>query len=360
MSNTSGDQETKGPLILGVIVTMTAIAFFFVLARIYSRLISIARLGADDYLLILSILLIIVYVGLDGVAISHGAGRHIETLSEEEIAAALYYAIIAVVPGILSFTLPKFAVVILLVQVLNPGRWHRAFLWIISIVYLLLSVGGIILTFVQCTPAASQWGAVEGTCWDPRIVFSYAVTHGICSVLFDFYLAVYPTIVICRLILNWKKKLALSSALGFGYCAAAISAYKCYTLRGILNVHDLTYAVDDIILWTNIEANCVIIGACIPCLYPLVKKLWGTAALETKKRSTQGRSDGSNTVITIGGSAVKPKKRARQPPRLPIDITHDDNDQYGLQVLHKDSVHTSTTELWDEEIDVVRVRIGRL
>ncbi len=40
---------------------------------------------------------------------------------------------------------------------------------------------------------------------------------GICSVLFDFYLAIYPTIVLSMLQLNWKKKLALSSSLGFGY-----------------------------------------------------------------------------------------------------------------------------------------------
>jgi len=37
------------------------------------------------------------------------------------------------------------------------------------------------------------------------------------SVLFDFYLALYPTIVLARLTMNWKKKLALSFSLGFGY-----------------------------------------------------------------------------------------------------------------------------------------------
>ncbi|KAK4120186.1 hypothetical protein N657DRAFT_538094, partial [Parathielavia appendiculata] len=272
-------QETKGPMIIIVISTMTAIATLFVLARVYSRLISLARLGADDYLLVLSILLTIIYVGLDAVAISHGAGKHIATLPKDDVSKAIFYAIVASVPGILSFTLPKFAVVILLVKVFNPGRWHRAFFWIISLLYLLGSVGGAILNFVECTPAAAQWGDVKGVCWDRRILFSYAVAHGIFSVFFDFYLAIYPTIIISKLILNWKKKLALSLALGFGYCAAAISSYKCYTLRGLLAIQDFTFAVDDIILWTNIESNCVIIGACIPCLYPLVKKIWGSTAL---------------------------------------------------------------------------------
>jgi hypothetical protein len=117
----------------------------------------------------------------------------------------------------MSFTLPKFAVVILLAKVLNPGRGHKAFMWVVSILYLLLSTGQITLNFTECRPVAAVWGGAKGTCWDRRILFSYAEAHGICSVVFDFYLAIYPTVVISRLALNWKKKLALSAALGFGY-----------------------------------------------------------------------------------------------------------------------------------------------
>jgi hypothetical protein len=157
------------------------------------------------------------YVALIAVAISYGAGRHIATIPKDDTPKALFYALISSIPGIMSFTLPKFAVVILLVKILNPGRWHRAFMWAVTILYFLLSTGQITLNFAQCTPAAAQWGGAKGACWDRRILFSYALAHGICSAVFDFYLAVYPTIVISRLLLNWKKKLALSSALGFGY-----------------------------------------------------------------------------------------------------------------------------------------------
>jgi hypothetical protein len=48
-------QENKGPLILGVTGTLTAITLFFVAGRIYSRMISLGRLGIDDYIVILCI-----------------------------------------------------------------------------------------------------------------------------------------------------------------------------------------------------------------------------------------------------------------------------------------------------------------
>ena len=37
------------------------------------------------------------------------------------------------------------------------------------------------------------------------------------SAMFDFYLAMYPTVILVRLKVGWKKKLGLASALGFGY-----------------------------------------------------------------------------------------------------------------------------------------------
>lgn len=118
----------------------------------------------------------------------------------------------------MSFTLPKFAVVILLVKILDPGRWHRQVMGFVSIFYFLTSVITIVLIWAHCTPAAAQWDAVKGTCWNPDILFIYTVVHGIFGALFDFYLAIYPSLVILRTIrINRKKKLALSSALGFGY-----------------------------------------------------------------------------------------------------------------------------------------------
>lgn len=88
---------------------------------------------------------------------------------------------------------------------------------VISALYLLLSAGMLAINSVQCTPAAAQWGGAPGTCWDRKITLNYSLALGICSALFDFYLAIYSNIVLSMMQLNWKKKLALSAALGFRY-----------------------------------------------------------------------------------------------------------------------------------------------
>jgi hypothetical protein len=47
--------ENKGPLIVIVTATLTALALLFVVARVYSRLLAVGRLAVDDYIVILSI-----------------------------------------------------------------------------------------------------------------------------------------------------------------------------------------------------------------------------------------------------------------------------------------------------------------
>ena len=58
----------------------------------------------------------------------------------------------------------------------------------------------------------------------------------------------------------------------------------------------------------SIEGTCVVIGACIPCLYPLVKKVFGVQAL--------GSTDGAaqQAVGTIGGTPLSGKKQAKVSP----------------------------------------------
>lgn len=82
-------------------------------------------------------------------------------------------------PGILSFALPKFAVVALLTRIMNTSRIHRIFLWTMTSLCLLSLLGCIIILFAQCTPAKSQWDfSIKGKCWDPWVLVHYSMYAG--------------------------------------------------------------------------------------------------------------------------------------------------------------------------------------
>ena len=49
------------------------------------------------------------------------------------------------------------------------------------------------------------------------------------SAVLDFYLAMYPSIILARLNMGWRKKLGLAFALGFGYwwVTTRITCLRC-------------------------------------------------------------------------------------------------------------------------------------
>ncbi|PKS08073.1 hypothetical protein jhhlp_006685 [Lomentospora prolificans] len=242
--------ENRGPTIIAVIASTTAVAVLFIAARMYSRHLAARRFWIDDYLIVLSGLLSIAYIALTAAAVHFGAGRHATTLEPADRNKSILLINIAFVPGVLCFVIPKFAVVILLSRILNPGRTHRRIMWVVSVIYGALAVGLLVVNFTQCSPPAALWGEAEGKCLDRRVIVNYALAVGISSAVFDFYLASYPTWVLSGLMMYWRRKVALSSSLGFGYCAGAITIYKCTWVPTLKHVDDFTYAADNVVLWT--------------------------------------------------------------------------------------------------------------
>ena len=120
-----------------------------------------------------------IMLGLTIAAVQAGNGRHFALLSDEQKSGAILYTLAGFCPGILSFAIPKLAVVALLTRITNPSKRHKIILWIISGGCLIILFGCVIIIFAQCTPTRSQWDfSVQGTCWSPWILIYYAIVAG--------------------------------------------------------------------------------------------------------------------------------------------------------------------------------------
>ncbi len=82
--------------------------------------------------------------------------------------------------GILSFGVPKFAVVFLLIQILSPRYWHQVFLWVMASACTLFLTVCIILTYAQCNPPRALWtfNIPDAKCIDPGATVPVAVFAG--------------------------------------------------------------------------------------------------------------------------------------------------------------------------------------
>jgi len=163
------------------------------------------------------------------VAVHAGAGRHVAALTIPQAERALLFTTVSFIPGILSYTIPKFAVVLLIKDLLNPSRRHVTAIWALAGVNAVLIVLCITFVYVQCDPARALWTVgIEARCWDPAVLIVASIAAGASSALFDFWLALYPAAVLWGMQINLRKKVALSTALGFGvwYVSSLFDEYK--------------------------------------------------------------------------------------------------------------------------------------
>ncbi|OHW96428.1 integral membrane protein [Colletotrichum incanum] len=246
--------ENKGPAAIGIVISVSVLSTLFAAARLFVRGKILRKVHLDDYLIVASVICGWTNVGTAIAAVAHGNGRHFEFLTQDQRSGAILWTIAGFPAGVMSFGLPKIAVVALLTRILNPSKWHAMFLWLMSIFCLFNLIGCVVILFAQCQPSHSQWdfSIVKRTCWDKWILVYFAIYSGgmqavrlrlisevtlltlkaFCAFV-DLYLAIYPAVVLARLQMSTRKKAALSIALGIGSISSVVAIYKCTRLPSL-------------------------------------------------------------------------------------------------------------------------------
>ncbi|KAJ5163102.1 uncharacterized protein N7500_004932 [Penicillium coprophilum] len=307
--------DDKGPKILAVLWTLTGLTAIMVVARVYIRLKVLRNFGMDDYLIVLSMIMGLAYCAISTAGVSVGFGKHAMYLTMDNLEMAILLNTVSFLFGILSFTIPKIAVTSMLTRILNPKPMHKAILWTMVGTAAIVSIICIVILFTMCDPAEALWTPrlmkTGATCKSTTMLIDYAIFTGAVSAVVDLTLAIYPTTVLLKLQMSLRKRLALCAALGLGAIASAMAIVKCTQLHGLADKEDYTYGTADLVMWTNIEADVVVIASCIPTLQPLLEMMLGKRAMGSY---SQGKSD------QFKGSSNFPSSYNRSKPSK----THDD------------------------------------
>ncbi|TDZ24157.1 hypothetical protein Cob_v003393 [Colletotrichum orbiculare MAFF 240422] len=324
--------QDKGPEVLLVCWILTVIATIFVFARIYVRYKVSRKFLSDDWICLLSLICVWLSSAFISVAIHfYSYGKHMEVLSREQQKGAVFWSLVAITPGILSYTTPKLAVAILLVRLMNPTRYHQWFLWSLTLLCTISQLVAPPLHFLRCVPVEKNWNmSIDGKCFKYEAVAYYSVYAGAISAVTDVYLAVYPAVVLFGLQMSLKKKIGLSLALGVGAVGGVFAILKTATLPN-LDKPDATYHTADLRIRTTIEGSTLIIASTIPVLQPLLELAMRRnpfSSAEESKQTPKYYEDCSSRRDSRGGSHIElGQRRPRPKPR----------DDLGLTIMEGDS-----------------------
>lgn len=126
------------------------------------------------------------------------------------------------------------------------------------------------------------------------------------SAFTDLFLAAVPAALFWNLQVRTKTKVGLCLLMGMTAVAAICAIVKTTKLNELADLSDFTYGTVDLIIWAIVEADVIIIAACIPTLRPFIISVQKTAQgsegrslfgkLRGLRSSGYSRSDGDRTT----------------------------------------------------------------
>lgn len=263
--------QNRGPELLAVIWTFTILALLVVIAKFYTKARVLHKTGVDDALVVLSMILALICTSLFTADVHLGMGRHAQQLDQVKLVSTVRLNFIANPFGIMAYSLPNISVAIVLNHIIAPSRYFRLAIYVIAIAQSIIAAISCILLFAQCTPSEHLWNpTVSATCMSPSVITNYSYFVGAYSAFTDIFLAIVPVMVFWKLQLKIKTKIGLCLLMSTTALAAICAIVKTTKLNELSDLADFTYGTVDLIIWAIVEADVIIIAACIPTLRPFV------------------------------------------------------------------------------------------
>ncbi|KAK1756326.1 hypothetical protein QBC47DRAFT_321507 [Echria macrotheca] len=261
--------DDRGPAIIAVHWSLTALATIFLGLRVYCKHITKRRLWWDDWILIAAWTTIITTDVLTTVMVyEFKLGRHSDELVIPDITRFLLILSSRATTTITATVLTKTAFAITLLR-LTAGR-IKQFVWFI-IVSMNIAMGfSAAVPWIQCQPLDKGWIPDRpGTCWATQVGTKIWIATGAYSALMDFTLAILPWTFLYNLLLQRKEKIGVLVAMSMGVIAGAVAIVKCAKLPQ-LGSGD-AYNETELYMWDIAESTVTMMAACIPTLRVLLR-----------------------------------------------------------------------------------------
>ncbi|PIG86403.1 PTH11-like integral membrane protein [Aspergillus arachidicola] len=265
------DGVSRGQRALVVTAVLTAISILIVGMRMYARIGLLKMIGREDYTILFSLVLAIVYLALVAAEVHFGLGEHNSAISEEMLEQQLkrLWAAIPMYNASLAFT--KFSILFQYLRIF-PDRRFRTACWVMMVIVALYGTWAVVSGYVNCVPVAKFWDrTIPGSCLSFEGVWFFNASMNIVT---DLTLLIMPMPLLSQLQLPRLQKFALMGVFAIGGLVVITSILRLSSLRTVANDPDTSYSNVGAAYWTAAECNVAIICACLPFLRPIVSCLF--------------------------------------------------------------------------------------
>ncbi|KAF4988167.1 hypothetical protein FDECE_15164 [Fusarium decemcellulare] len=268
-----GSYGGRGHMLNAVLWTETVIATLFVVLRVYTRKVVLRSFGWDDFFLIITLILLIIYAALISAGTSYGIGQKRDDISSEDYIESMKYEIISQGICIFNIATSKAAVAFFILRIIRETK-HRIFIWGCIITNTLLALWCTIAVFIQCIPIIKVWDqSVPRECWLDFVKVGIACSAY--AVAIDFTLALAPCVILWDLNMKRKEKMLALFGLSLGVFAGVCGILRTTALSSLRSFDEYIYDTVDMLIYSGTENFVSAICASIPVLRPLWVRIRG-------------------------------------------------------------------------------------
>ncbi|CAH0056297.1 unnamed protein product [Clonostachys solani] len=302
--------DERGTRLLASCWSLTIASAILLFLRVYCKLWRSRGLWWDDHLLIISWISLAIAVSINSYIVTLGFGRHMATISTENLKTINLYTILVATFGIIATTTSKTSFALTLYRIAT-NNWMKYFL-IFVIVSINISMNLVwIFGFAKCSPPEKVWdGSVPGTCWNKQNLTKYQLFAAYYSAILDFVLAFLPWKILMGLTMRRREKLGVALAMSLGAIAGICGIVKAVLVVNMTSP-DITYDRVDLTIWTLTEPAASIMAVCIPVLRMLYQELKSSQRSYFRNKSQTNPQGGPSTGVD---SASKSKRPSRYGP----------------------------------------------
>ncbi|KAF2222000.1 hypothetical protein BDZ85DRAFT_185945, partial [Elsinoe ampelina] len=246
-----------------VATVFACISFFFVALRTYTRAVIVRNMGGEDFIIIAAWICCLAMCILICLEAKFGNGRHIETVSPENLRNTLFALYISVPVYQFGLVLVKISILWQYYRIF-PGKNIRMACNILLVISVLYGFYCTLNNIFLCTPIKSYWTlSIAGKCLSrPAVWYSNAAIN----IATDIAIFVLPMPALYHLHLPMKQKLALMAIFALGAFVVLVSILRLPELHMLVASHDPLYDGAAIAYWSNVELCVGVICASLPTL----------------------------------------------------------------------------------------------
>ncbi|KAJ6045710.1 hypothetical protein N7499_003626 [Penicillium canescens] len=330
-------------------ISMTVLGVVFVILRFLARWKKGLRIGADDYVILLSLVSAILVSLLEKpyltggpsaidfstscsrpveliwrpVHLIHfGMGRHADVLPEGNIVIIAKLLMSFECVYCMTVGIVKISILLMYARIF-PTRGFRITAIILGSIVIGWVVAIICVSVFQCTPIAKAWNpTLSGACINLKGSF---IGNAVPNILTDIAILALPVHVVWGLHATVTHRLSVIAVFLLGSFVVFSSAYRFSTLFEFQPI-DTPWTLAKACTWCLIECSSGIISACMPTLRPLFVMLSSkfASSIGARTQTTGVRGSGLKSY-DVSNLALRPPGEVMGKQSVQLEVSQPDD-----------------------------------